>query len=118
MNVTPMLDVLLVLLVIFMLVATRTRRTITAQLPAPRPAPCKASEATSLVLEVLPGPVYRLNCAAGSARDSTIAEDVHAVAHGTEQAERDGAPVDVRSPSRLRRRIASGLPRAARATRR
>ena len=97
MNVTPMLDVLLVLLVIFMLVAMRTRRTIDAQLP---------------------GPVYRLNRAAGSARDSTVAEDVHAVAHGTEQAERDGAPVDVRSPSRLRRRIASGLPRAARATRR
>ena len=33
MNVTPMLDVLLVLLVIFMLVAMRTRRRIASGLP-------------------------------------------------------------------------------------
>ena len=60
MNVTPMLDVLLVLLVIFMLLAMRERRTIDAQLPVPCAAGC-VDGTTSLVLEVLPGPAYRLN---------------------------------------------------------
>ena len=58
-NVTPMLDVLLVLLVIFMLMAMRTRQTIDAQLPVPCGAACDGGE--PIVLEVLPGPTYRLN---------------------------------------------------------
>jgi biopolymer transport protein ExbD len=61
MNATPMLDVLLVLLVIFMLVAMRMRHTLDAQLPAPCDgAACDRGE-LPLVLEVLPGPAYRLN---------------------------------------------------------
>lgn len=59
MNVTPMLDVLLVLLVIFMLMAMRTRQTIDAQLPLPCAVACEGD--TPIVLEVLPGPTYRLN---------------------------------------------------------
>ena len=62
MNATPMLDVLLVLLVIFMLLAMRERRTIDAQLPVPcEGAACDAPPDLPLVLEVLPGPAYRLN---------------------------------------------------------
>jgi biopolymer transport protein ExbD len=60
MNATPMLDVLLVLLVIFMLVAMRVQHVIEAQLPVP----CERAECAgdvTLVLEVLPGPAYRLN---------------------------------------------------------
>jgi biopolymer transport protein TolR len=60
MNVTPMLDVLLVLLVIFMVLAMRSRHTIDAQLPVPCAAPCDGGDAP-LVLEVRPGPTYRLN---------------------------------------------------------
>ena len=60
MNATPMLDVLLVLLVIFMVMAMRTRQTIDAQLPTPCRGACEGSP---IVLEVLPGPSYRLNSA-------------------------------------------------------
>jgi biopolymer transport protein ExbD len=61
MNVTPMLDVLLVLLVIFMLVAMRVQHVMEAQLPVPcEGARCEGSE-LPIVLEVLPGPAYRLN---------------------------------------------------------
>lgn len=58
-NVTPMLDVLLVLLVIFMVVATRDRKAIDAQLPQPCAGACTSPG--EIVLEVLPGPTYRLN---------------------------------------------------------
>jgi len=60
MNVTPMLDVLLVLLVIFMLLAMRERRTMDAQLPVPCAGTCEPG-GPPIVLEVLPGPSYRLN---------------------------------------------------------
>lgn len=62
MNATPMLDVLLVLLVIFMLLAMRYRHTIDARLPVPcEGAACGGDGELPLVLEVLPGPAYRLN---------------------------------------------------------
>ena len=61
MNATPMLDVLLVLLVIFMLVAMRVQHVMEAQLPVP----CEGTRCDGpdlpIVLEVLPGPTYRLN---------------------------------------------------------
>ena len=62
-NATPMLDVLLVLLVVFMLVAMRLRHTIDAQLPlscASVGASCEG-RGDDIVLEVLPGPAYLLN---------------------------------------------------------
>jgi biopolymer transport protein ExbD len=60
MNATPMLDVLLVLLVIFMLIAMRVRHTIDAQLPVPC-AGAACAGGPPLVLEVLSGPAFRLN---------------------------------------------------------
>ena len=61
MNATPMLDVLLVLLVIFMLVAMRVQHMMEAQLPVPcEGARCEGPE-PPIVLEVLPGPAYLLN---------------------------------------------------------
>ena len=58
-NVTPMLDVMLVLLVIFMAASVRFHRTVDAQLPEPCATACEGS--ATITLEVLPGPVYKLN---------------------------------------------------------
>jgi biopolymer transport protein ExbD len=73
MNVTPMLDVLLVLLVIFMVVSIRLHRTVDASLPVPCTGACGGT--AQIVLEVLPGPVYRINKATvpASALRDTIA---------------------------------------------
>jgi biopolymer transport protein TolR len=58
-NVTPMLDVLLVLIIIFMWIVMKSSGQIEAQLPEPCRIGCDGG--TSIVLEVLPGPAYRLN---------------------------------------------------------
>ena len=58
-NVTPMLDVLLVLLIIFMAVSIQVHRTIDVVLPVPCPGVCDGQP--PIVLEVLPGPSYRVN---------------------------------------------------------
>ena len=59
-NVTPMLDVLLVLLVIFMATVEVGYKTLDVQLPAPCGELC-AGESTSIVLEILPGRHFLLN---------------------------------------------------------
>ena len=69
-NVTPMIDVLLVLLIIFMVLQDQLRRGLSLQVPPPRDSEAPP-DPESLVLEVLPGGVYRLNqqpIAAGSLR--------------------------------------------------
>jgi biopolymer transport protein ExbD len=58
-NVTPMLDVLLVLLIIFMAVSIQVHHTMDVQLPIPCAGTCDGQ--TPIVLEVLPGPQYRVN---------------------------------------------------------
>jgi biopolymer transport protein ExbD len=58
-NVTPMLDVLLVLLIIFMAVSIQVHRTIDVVLPVPCAGVCDGQP--PIVLEVLPGPAYRVN---------------------------------------------------------
>ena len=58
-NVTPMIDVLLMLLIVFMVVTVQGRRTMDVQLPEPCLVACTAGDA--IVLEVLPGGMYRLN---------------------------------------------------------
>ena len=61
-NVTPMIDVLLVLLIIFMVVQQGLRKGIDAQVPAPRdPAAPPVVDPTSIVLEVLGGGRYAIN---------------------------------------------------------
>jgi biopolymer transport protein ExbD len=57
-NVTPMIDVLLVLLIVFMVMVIRVHRTVDVQLPQ-RESPGASS--VGIVLEVLPGPTYRIN---------------------------------------------------------
>ena len=74
-NVTPMLDVLLVLLIIFMAMAVRMHHTIDAQLPDVCVGACAGG--SQIVLEVLPGPTYRVNRSAVPANE--LAERLRAI---------------------------------------
>jgi biopolymer transport protein TolR len=61
-NVTPMIDVLLVLLIIFMMVIPMSRKAIDLQLPDPSPDNSSSAPPPSqIVLEVLPGGTFRVN---------------------------------------------------------
>ena len=60
-NVTPMIDVLLVLLIIFMLVVPMSRKAIDLQLPDPSEQQSSETPPPQIVLEVLPGERYLVN---------------------------------------------------------
>ncbi len=60
-NVTPMIDVLLVLLIIFMLVVPMSRKAIDLQLPDPTETTQSSNPPPQIVLEVLPGDRYLVN---------------------------------------------------------
>jgi biopolymer transport protein TolR len=61
-NVTPMIDVLLVLLIIFMLVIPMSRKAIDLQLPDPTPDNTpQGPPPAQIVLEVLPNNVFKVN---------------------------------------------------------
>ncbi len=61
-NVTPMIDVLLVLLIIFMMVIPMSRKAVDLQLPDPTPDNTNSGPPPSqIVLEVLPGNTFKIN---------------------------------------------------------
>ena len=61
MNVTPMIDVLLVLLIIFMMIIPMSRKALDTQLPDPTPQPNATPNPDQIVLEVLPGDKFAVN---------------------------------------------------------
>ena len=61
MNVTPMIDVLLVLLIIFMMIIPMSRKALDTQLPDPQPAPNSTPNPDQIVLEVLPDDKFAIN---------------------------------------------------------
>lgn len=58
-NLTPMIDVLLVVIIVFMMAMVRVNRSMDAVLPQPCTVGCDASP--PIILEVLEGPRYRIN---------------------------------------------------------
>jgi len=61
-NVTPMIDVLLVLLIIFMMIIPMSRKAIDTQLPDPNPAVATANSANDqIVLSVLGSDLFAIN---------------------------------------------------------
>ena len=61
-NVTPMIDVLLVLLIIFMIIIPLSRKAIDIQLPDPNPpATPPVKNPDQIVLEILPGDQFAIN---------------------------------------------------------
>jgi biopolymer transport protein TolR len=61
-NVTPMIDVLLVLLIIFMMVIPMSRKAIDLQLPDPTPSDePQGPPPSQIVLEVLPEGAFKIN---------------------------------------------------------
>ncbi len=61
-NVTPMIDVLLVLLIIFMMIIPLSRKAVDVQLPDPTPQKTPPNaKPDQIVLEILPGPTFAIN---------------------------------------------------------
>jgi biopolymer transport protein TolR len=61
-NVTPMIDVLLVLLIIFMVIVPMARKTIDVQLPDPTPQPIPPGPPPeNIVLSVMEGGKFKIN---------------------------------------------------------
>ena len=60
-NVTPMIDVLMVLLIIFMVIVPTNRKALDVQVPDPNPQQTNAPNTESIVLSVNPGGQFLIN---------------------------------------------------------
>jgi biopolymer transport protein TolR len=78
-NVTPMIDVLLVLLIIFMLVVPMARKAIDIQLPDPTPQPAMVTKSDQIVLEVCKNNSYSINKQPIDPNVKALAAKIHEV---------------------------------------
>lgn len=60
-NMTPMIDVLLVLLIIFMVIQPTLQKGVEVQVPPVESQPSTQEAPDQIVLEIQPGPVYTIN---------------------------------------------------------
>jgi len=60
-NLTPMIDVVMVLLIIFMVIVPTARKALDVQLPDPTPAPTASVSSDQIVLEVQRDGSYLIN---------------------------------------------------------
>lgn len=68
-NVTPMIDVLLVLLIIFMVVNALSRTVVEVQIPPKETAAATSQQSAQIVLELLPDGNYSINAQAAFTKD-------------------------------------------------
>lgn len=78
-NVTPMIDVLLVLLIIFMMIVPQLRKAIDLQLPDPTPVQTSTPSTDQIVLEVQKDGTYLINKQPVTPGRAGLAAKIHEV---------------------------------------
>ncbi|MEO7218289.1 MAG: biopolymer transporter ExbD [Gemmatimonadaceae bacterium] len=76
-NLTPMIDVLLVLLIIFMVIVPQGRKALEVQLPDPTPVTTPQPSTDQIVLEVQKDGSYLINKQPVPPGDAGLAEMIH-----------------------------------------